>query len=120
MCSSDLGGKFKSARSFFWLCCLHTKTCINHCCNFFETGHGKVEHDGAGACIKQALQRYQMNPYARRLVDAKEVVQWCIATLSHETNQPREVQRYIHFNFYWISNFKECTFITNLLSLIVF
>jgi hypothetical protein len=25
---------------------------ITHCWNFFETGHGKGEHDGAGACIK--------------------------------------------------------------------
>ena len=23
--------------------------------NYFETGHGKGEHDGAGACVKTAL-----------------------------------------------------------------
>ena len=45
-------GKFKSSRPFFWLCCLHKKTNIKHHWNFFEIGHGKGEHDGAGACVK--------------------------------------------------------------------
>ena len=45
-------GQFKTARSFFWLCCIHKKTCIKHCWNLFENSHGKGEHDGAGACIK--------------------------------------------------------------------
>ena len=62
------------------------KTCIKHCWNFFETGHGKGEHDDVGACIKRALRRYQMNPSTNRIVGAKEFVQWCIAALSHETN----------------------------------
>ena len=34
-------GQFKSSRSFYWLCCLHKKSNITHCWNFFETGHGK-------------------------------------------------------------------------------
>ena len=28
------------------------KTNIKHHWNFFETGHGKGEHDGARACVK--------------------------------------------------------------------
>ena len=79
-------GQFKSSRSFFWLFFLHKKTSIKHCWNFFETGHGKGEHDSAGACIKGAHRRYQMNPSTSRLVNIKEVVQWCISALSHETN----------------------------------
>ena len=43
--------QFKSSRSFFWLCLLPKKN-IKHCWNFFETGHGKGEHDGARACVK--------------------------------------------------------------------
>ena len=82
------------------------KTHIKHCWNFFETVHGKGEYDGAGACIKRALRRYQMNPSTNQLVSAKEVVQWCIDALSHDTNKSGEVRRYIQFNFYWISNFK--------------
>ena len=54
--SDGCAGQFKSARSLFWLCYLHKKTYIQHCWNFFETCHGKEEHDGIGACIKQSLQ----------------------------------------------------------------
>ena len=93
-------GQFKSARSFLWLCCLHKETCIKHCWNFFETGHGKGEHDGVGACIKRVLRRYQMNHSAHRLVNGEEVVQWCIAALSHEKKPSREVRTYIQFNLY--------------------
>ena len=83
----------------------HSFGCVvfirKHCWNFFETGHGKGEHDGAGACIKRVLRRYQMNHFARRLANAEEVVQWCKNALSHEINPSREVQRYIQFNLYW-------------------
>ena len=58
--SDGCAGQFKSARSFFWLCRLHRNIKIRHTWSFFESGHGKGEHDGAGACIKRALRRYQM------------------------------------------------------------
>ena len=51
---------------------------------FFETGHGKGEHDGAGGCVKQALRRYQMNHSSDRFVCANQVVQWCHLNLSHD------------------------------------
>ena len=44
------GGKYSWL--FFWLCPLHMEIRIKNCWNLFETGHGKGEHDGAGACIK--------------------------------------------------------------------
>ena len=28
--------------------------------NYFETGHGKGEHDGAEACVKIALRREEL------------------------------------------------------------
>ena len=74
ICLDGCTGQFKYSRSFFWLCCLHMKTCIKHFWNFFETGHGKGEHHGAGACIKQALQRYQMDHSANRLVSNEQVI----------------------------------------------
>ena len=40
-------GNFKLARSFYWLCHLHCKIKIKHTWSFFESGHGKGEHDGA-------------------------------------------------------------------------
>ena len=74
------------------------KTNIKHCWNVFETGHGKGEHDGARACIKRALRRYQMDLSTNRLVSVEQVVQWCIVALSHETNPSREVRRYVHIH----------------------
>ena len=54
-------GQFKSTRSFYWLSHLHKETDIRHTWSFFETRHEKGEHDDAGACVKRALQRYQMS-----------------------------------------------------------
>jgi hypothetical protein len=89
-------GQFKYARSFYWLCHLHKKLKIIHCWNFFETGHGKGEHDDAGACIKQALRRYQLNPHAGRFESAEKVVEWCNMALSHEYNPSRDVHRCVY------------------------
>ena len=50
--SDGCAGEFKNARLFEWLCLLHIKYKVPHVWNYFETGHGKGEHDGAGACIK--------------------------------------------------------------------
>ena len=47
-------GQFKSAKAFNWLAMQHARTNVRFLWNFFESGHGKGEHDGAGACIKCA------------------------------------------------------------------
>ena len=47
--------QFKSARPFYALCRYHRYPNIPHIWSFFESGHGKGEHDGVGACIKHAL-----------------------------------------------------------------
>ena len=85
--SDGCEGKFKSSWSVFWLCLLHRKKNIKHHCNFFETGHGKGEHDGAGTCVKWELRRHQMNHYADRFVCANQFVQWFHVNLIHECNQ---------------------------------
>ena len=96
--SDGCAGQFKSARSFYWLSCLHKETRIRHTWSFFETGHGKGEHDGAGACVKRALRRYQMSHSASRLKCSKEVVDWCTQNLGHQGHeQARPVRRYKHF-----------------------
>ena len=87
----------------FLLCRLHKALNIKHLCNFFESGHGKGEHDGAGECVKRALQRWEMNPSSRRFHLAAEVVQWCKSHLSHDcSQQSKYVRRYVHdfFNLY--------------------
>ena len=45
--------------------------------SFFESGHGKGDHDGAGACVKRALRRYQLCRDSQRFRDARQVVDWC-------------------------------------------
>ena len=45
-----------AGRVFEWLCLLHIEYKVPHVLNYFETGHGKGEHDGAGACIKTSFE----------------------------------------------------------------
>ena len=43
----------------------HVRTNVRFLWNFFESGHRKREHDGAGACIKCAIQKHELaNKYA--------------------------------------------------------
>ena len=92
--SDGCAGQFKSARSFYWLSHIHKEIGVRHTWSFFETGHGKGEHDGAGACVKRALRRYQMSHDATRLKSSKEVVDWCTLHLGHEGHeQERPVRR---------------------------
>ena len=68
--------------------------------NLFETGHGKGEHDGAGACVKRALRRWQMKHSSRRFHSVAEVVQWCKSNLIHDCGQQSKyVRRYVHYFF---------------------
>ena len=52
--------------------------------NYFETGHGKGEHDGAGACIKTALQREEMKFTSARLRDSASIVKWCASVMENK------------------------------------
>ena len=38
-------GQFKSAKVFNWLAMQHARTNVRFLWNFFESGHGKGEHD---------------------------------------------------------------------------
>ena len=60
-------GQFKLACPLYWLSHLHKETGIRHTWRCYEMGHRKGEHDGVGACVKQALRRYQMSHSASRL-----------------------------------------------------
>ena len=80
-------GQFKSMCSFLWLYRLHRNTDVHHTWRFFETRHGKGEHDGVGACVKHALTRYQMNHSASRLSNSNDVVNWYKQNLSQAFNE---------------------------------
>ena len=53
-------GQFKSAKAFVWLSSQHARRNTNFLWNFYESGHGKGEHDGAGACVKRALRQHEL------------------------------------------------------------
>ena len=53
-------GQFKSTKAFNWLAMQHVRTNVRFLWNFFESGHRKREHDGAGACIKCAIQKHEL------------------------------------------------------------
>ena len=48
-------GHLKNASVIQCFCLLHIKYKMPHVWNYFETSHGKGEHDGACACIKTTL-----------------------------------------------------------------
>ena len=56
----------------------HKRHKVPHIWNYFETRHGKGEHDGAGTCIKTALRSQEMKFTTISLIrDAKTIVAWC-------------------------------------------
>ncbi|KAH9311061.1 hypothetical protein KI387_026096, partial [Taxus chinensis] len=75
--SDGCASQFKSSRPFFALSRYHRHHKIPHLWSFFESGHGKGEHDGAGACIKRALKKQSFDYEGDRLIDAHTVVEWC-------------------------------------------
>ena len=52
-----------------------------HVWNYFETGHGKGQHDGAGACIKIVLRREEMKFTGAHFRDATSIVKWCASVM---------------------------------------
>ena len=65
--------------------------------DFFESGHGKGEHDGAGACVKRALVKEQLKISTTELLDARSIVDWCSLTLSQGGTLDSVVRR-----FFWL------------------
>ena len=66
--------------------------------NFTEAGHGKGEHDAAGACIKRALACEELKcKDGAILTDAKSIVQWCNAIMGLGKEGESMVSR-----FFWL------------------
>ena len=64
---------------------------------FFESGHGKGEHDGVGACVKRALVKEQLKISTTELLDARSIVEWCSLALSQGGTLNSVVHR-----FFWL------------------
>ena len=75
--SDGCAGQFKNACVFQWLWFLHIQYKVPHIWNYFEIDHGKVEHDGTSACIKNALRREEMKFTGAHLRDDASIVKWC-------------------------------------------
>ena len=52
-----------------------------HVWNYFETGHGKGEHDGA------PLRRGEMKFTGARLRDVESIVQWCASVMGEQATR---------------------------------
>ena len=66
--------------------------------NFTEAGHGKGEHDGAGACIKRALAHEELKyKDGAILTYEKSIIQWCNATMGLGKEDKSIVHR-----FFWL------------------
>lgn len=90
-------GQFKNAHMFYWLCRMHVERGVPHIWSFFESGHGKAEHDGVGACVKRALVKEKLNISGIELLDAHSIVDWCSLALSQWGTLDSIVHR-----FFWL------------------
>lgn len=55
--------------------------------NYFGTGHGKGEHDGAGAVVKRALTDEQLDANGAKLQNAQDVVEWLTWKMADDGKQ---------------------------------
>ena len=85
--SDGCDGQLKNVHVFQWLCLWHIKYKVPHIWNYFETGHGKGEHDGASACIKTSLRREEINFIGTRLRDATSIVKWCASVMGEQATR---------------------------------
>ena len=53
---------------------MHIERGVPHIWIFFESGHGKGEHDGAPTCVKRSLVKEQLNISGAKLLDAHSIV----------------------------------------------
>jgi hypothetical protein len=89
--SDGCTGQFKNARVFQWLCMLHKKLKVPRIWNYFESGHGKGDHDAEGACINRVLRGNEMKFTTTSLIrDAKSIVEWCSLVMGEGTETHEE------------------------------
>ena len=58
--SDGYARQLKNSHVFQWLCIFHKRNRVPHIWNYFETRHGKGEHDAEGASINIALHKKEM------------------------------------------------------------
>ena len=82
---------------------VHKRYKVPHIQNYFEYGHKKGEHDGAGVYIKTALCRKEMKFTVVFLIrDEKIIVEWCSLVMGEgarrkEDKSTRKAHVHIYF-----------------------
>jgi hypothetical protein len=81
--SDGCSGQFKSSRAWYFISRYPNITSAGSlnsgcqmCWNYFGSGHGKEEVDGAGALLKREIRNEQMKVDGRKLQNAAEIVQF--------------------------------------------
>ena len=80
---------------FYWLSRMHKLCRIQYMWNFTEAGHGKGEHNGAGACIKITLAHEELKyKDVAKVIFAKFIVQWYNTTMGPSKEGESMVRRF--------------------------
>jgi hypothetical protein len=81
--SDGYSGQFKSARAWYfisWYPSLISTAGFRDSCqlswNYFGSGQGKGEVDGAGVLLKREIQNEQLKPDGQKLQNAAEIVRF--------------------------------------------
>ena len=96
--SDGAASQFKAKQPFYFVARYWSLTGMEMNWNFFCSGHGKGEHDGAGAVTERALTHEQLKQHSVQLNCAAEVVSFLRMHLSTGATvmydkQKREVSR---------------------------
>lgn len=84
--SDGCAAPFKAKRPFYFVSRYYAITNMEMTWNFFESGHGKGEHDGAGAVVKRALTHEQLKTDGVDLKCAADIVAFLKDTMSTTTS----------------------------------
>ena len=88
MWANGAASQFKARRPYYFVARYYQMTGLHMMHNFSASGHGKGEHDGAGAVIKRTLTHEELKPDGWPLKCAGDVVSFLNATF-----QPRDQSR---------------------------
>ena len=96
--SDGAASQFKARRPFYFVARYKQSTSLHMMWSFSASGHGKGEHDGAGAVIKRTLTHEELKPNGAPLKCAADVVNFLNATFGDKGQSHRcKTQR-----FFWL------------------